>query len=95
MAWLIEGVAVSVSASLAAHPLIAADTPLIERCLGAAPFLVITFAELAKIPVMKAIFRLKGMVLPASRRLPLAVAILSQRTLGGHTGDAWRRPSSG
>ena len=30
----------------------------------AAPFLVIAFAELAKIPVVEAMFRLKGMVLP-------------------------------
>ena len=50
-AWLIEGVAVSVSASLAIQPLIAADTPLIVRWLGAAPFLVIAFAEMAKIPI--------------------------------------------
>jgi hypothetical protein len=64
LAWLIEIVAVSVSASLAAHPLIAAGEGTIEKWLMAAPFLVIAFAELAKIPTDEAMLRLKGMVLP-------------------------------
>ena len=63
-AWFIEAVAVSVSAGLAAHPLIAADNPAVEKWLGAAPFLVIAFAEMAKIPIVEAMFRLKGLVLP-------------------------------
>jgi hypothetical protein len=65
LAWLIEGVAVSVSASLAAHPLITGgEGTTIEKWLMAAPFLVIAFAELAKIPAVEAMLRLKGMVLP-------------------------------
>lgn len=64
LAWMIEGVAVSVSASLAAYPLIAGGEGTIEKWLMAAPFLVIAFAELAKIPAVEAMLRLKGMVLP-------------------------------
>ncbi len=64
LAWSIEIVAVSVSASLAAHPLITGGEGTIEKWLMAAPFLVIAFAELAKIPAVEAMLRLKGMVLP-------------------------------
>jgi hypothetical protein len=64
LAWMIEGVAVSVSASLAGANAIAGGEGMIDKWLMAAPFLVIAFAELAKIPAVEAMLRLKGMVLP-------------------------------
>jgi hypothetical protein len=77
LAWLIEGVAVSVSASLAAHPLITGGDGTIEKWLMAAPFLVIAFAELAKIPAVEAMLRLKGMVLPCIAGLAAVLICLN------------------
>lgn len=63
IAWFIEVIAILVSLSLAVHPLLTAQDSLLNGWLGAAPFLVIAAAEISKIPLVEALFRMKGVFL--------------------------------
>ncbi len=77
IAWMIEIVAILVSLSLAVYPVVVAQNLLLNGWLGAAPFLVIAAAEFSKIPLVEALFRIKGLLLSALTSFAIVVICLN------------------